>query len=129
VKEERQVHRVSKRIQNREKTMLIYVGNLSTNVSEDNFHRTFEAFGQVSFVIISSTILKDRYSGQSRRFAFVEMPDYAEARAAINNLNRKDFLGQQINVYEVNPINERERRGWQGSHRGRQGYGGVRYHY
>ena len=64
-----------KRIQNKEKIMLIYVWNLSPNVSEDNFRQTFEAFGQVNFATISSTILKDKYSGQSRRFAFVEMPD------------------------------------------------------
>jgi len=79
--------------------MLIYIWNLSPNVSEDNFRQTFEAFGQVSFAIISSTILKDRYSSQSRRFAFVEMPDQTEARAAIKNLNRKPLYGQQMIVY------------------------------
>ena len=79
--------------------MLIYVWNLSPNVSEDFFRQTFEAFGQVSFAIISSTILQDRYSGQLRRFALVEMPDQAEARAAIKNLNRKALLGQQMIVY------------------------------
>jgi len=80
--------------------MLIYVWNLSPNVSEDDFRQTFEAFGQVRLAITSSTILKDRYSGQSRRFAFVEMPDQAEAQAAIKNLNRNDFYGQQMIVYE-----------------------------
>jgi RNA recognition motif-containing protein len=109
--------------------MLFYVGNLSLHVSEDNFRQTLEAFGQVSFAIISSTILKDKYSGQSRRFAFVEMPDQAEARAAIENLNKKDLLSQQVNVYEARSINKRGRPGGQGSHRGRQGYGGVRYRY
>jgi RNA recognition motif-containing protein len=84
----------------KEKIMLIYVWNLSPNVSEDDFRQTFEAFGQVRLAITSSTILKDRYSGQSRRFAFVEMPDQAEARAAIKNLNRKALLGQQMIVYE-----------------------------
>ena len=79
--------------------MLIYVWNLSPNMSEDNFRQTFEAFGQVNFAIISSTILRDRYNGQSRRFAFVEMPDLAEARAAINNLNKKDLYGQQMIVH------------------------------
>jgi RNA recognition motif-containing protein len=83
----------------KEKIMLIYIWNLSPNVSEDNFRQTFEAFGQVSLAIISSTILKDRYSGQSRRFAFVEMPDQAEARAAIKNLNKKNLYGQQMIVY------------------------------
>jgi RNA recognition motif-containing protein len=67
-------------------------------MSEDNFRQTFEAFGQVNFAIISSTILRDRYNGQLRRFAIVEMPDLAEARAAINNLNKKDLYGQQMIV-------------------------------
>ena len=79
--------------------MLIYVWNLSPNISEDNFRQTFEVFGQVSFAIISSTTLKNRYNGQSRRFAFVEMPDQTEARAAIKNLNKKKLYGQQMIVY------------------------------
>jgi RNA recognition motif-containing protein len=83
----------------KEKTMLIYVWNLSPNVSEDFFCQTFEAFGQVSFAIISSTNLKDRDNGQLRRFAFVEMPHQSEARAAIKNLNRKALLGQRMIVY------------------------------
>ena len=99
VKDERQVHRIPKEIQNKEKIMLIYVWNLSLNVSENNFRETFEAFGQVSFAIISSTILRDRYSGQLQTFALVEMPDQAEARAAIKNLNRKALLGRQMIVY------------------------------
>jgi len=79
--------------------MLICVWNLSPNVSEDFFCQTFEAFGQVSFAIISSTNLKDRGNGQLRRFAFVEMPHQAEARAAIENLNRKTLLGRQMILY------------------------------
>ena len=79
--------------------MLIYVWNLSLNVSEDFFCQAFEAFGKVSFATISSTILKDRDNGQLRRFAFVEMPDLAEARAAIKNLNRKVLLGRQMTLY------------------------------
>jgi RNA recognition motif-containing protein len=79
--------------------MLIYVWNLSPIISEDNFRQTFEAFGQVSLAIISSTILKDGYSGHSQTFAFVEMPDQTEARAAIKNLNRKNLDGQQMIVF------------------------------
>jgi len=79
--------------------MLIYIWNLSPNVLEKNFRETFEAFGQVSFAIISSTAFKDRYSDQLRRFALVEMPDQAEARAAIKNLNRKALLGRQMVLY------------------------------
>jgi RNA recognition motif-containing protein len=79
--------------------MLIYVWNLSPNVAENNFREAFEAFGQVSFAIISSTVFKDRYNGRLRGFAFVEMPDQAEARAAIKNLNRKALFGRQMIVY------------------------------
>lgn len=79
--------------------MLIYVWNLSPIVSEDFFRQTFELFGQVRFVIISPTSLKDREDGQLRRFAFVEMPDRAEARAAVESLNRKILLGRQMIVY------------------------------
>ena len=79
--------------------MLIYIWNLSPDVEEDDFRQTFEAFGQVSFAVVSSTILKDRHSGRSRRFAFVEMPDRVEARVAIENLNRKDLYGHQMIVY------------------------------
>ena len=79
--------------------MLIYVWNLTPNVSEDFFRQTFETFGQVSFAIVSSTILKDRDNGQLRRFAFVEMPHQTEARAAVKNLNRKNLYGQQMILY------------------------------
>ena len=79
--------------------MLIYVWNLSPKVSEDIFFKTFKAFGQVSYAIVSSTNLKDRNNGQLRRFACVEMPDQAEAKAAIKNLNRKTLFGRQMILY------------------------------
>ena len=89
--------------------MLIYVGNLSPNVSENNLRQIFDAFGKVSFAIISSTIFKDKYSGQSRGFAFVEMSDQTEGRAAIKNLHRKDLFGREMVVYEAHLTNGRER--------------------
>jgi RNA recognition motif-containing protein len=79
--------------------MLIYVWNLSPNVSEDFFCQTFEVFGQVSFAIVSPADLKDREDGQLRRFAFVEMSDQVEAQAAIKNFNKKILLGRQMIVY------------------------------
>jgi RNA recognition motif-containing protein len=108
--------------------MNIYVGNLSPDVSGENLRQTFEAFGQVS----SATIIKDKYSGQPRGFGFVEMPDRAEAQAAIENLNGKELLGQQMNVNEARPRTDRGRsggQGGQGGHRGRPGYGGGRNRY
>ncbi len=78
--------------------MLIYIWNLSPFVSEDDFRQTFEAYGEVSSAIISSTILKD--SGQLIRFALIEMPDQVEAQAAIKNLNRNDLYSQRMMVYQ-----------------------------
>jgi len=98
--------------------MNIYVGNLSYEVSGENLRQAFEAFGQVS----SASIVKDKYSGQPRGFGFVEMPDQAEAQAAIQNLNGKELLGRPMNVNEARPRTDR-RSGGQGGHRGRSGYG------
>jgi len=100
--------------------MNIYVGNLSFGVSEENLRQAFEAFGKVN----SATIVKDKYSGQPRGFGFVEMADRTEALRAIENLNGKDLLGQQMNVNEARPRANRGRSGGQGGHRGRPGYGG-----
>ena len=105
--------------------MKIYVGNLSYDVSDVNLRQTFETFGQVS----SATIVKDKYSGQSRGFGFVEMLDQTEAQAAIQNLNGKELLGQQMNVNEARPRTGQGRSGGQGGHRGRPGYGGSRNRY
>ncbi len=100
--------------------MNIYVGNLSFEVSEENLRQAFEAFGQVS----SASIVKDKYSGQSRGFGFVEMPDQSEAQTAIKNLNGKELLGRNMNVNEARPRTDRGGSGGQGGHRGRPGYGG-----
>lgn len=105
--------------------MNIYVGNLSHNVTEENLRKVFEAFGQVS----SARIIKDKYSGQPRGFGFVEMPDRAEAQAAVENLNGKDLLGQQMNVNEARSRTDQRRSSGQGGYRGRTGYGGGRNRY
>lgn len=103
--------------------MNIYVGNLSFDVSEEILQKTFEAFGQVS----SASIVKDKYSGQSRGFGFVEMPDQNEARNAIANLNGKDLNGRQLNVNEARPRTDRKGTGRQGGSGGRPGYDRRRY--
>jgi RNA recognition motif-containing protein len=102
--------------------MNIYVGNLSFDVSEENLRQAFEAFGQVS----AASIVKDKYSGQPRGFGFVEMPDRAQAQAAIENLNGKDLLGQQMNVNEARPRADWGRSEGQG---GRMDYSGRRNRY
>lgn len=82
--------------------MNIYVGNLSRDVTEEDLRQTFEAFGKVETV----SIIKDKFSGESRGFGFVEMPNEAEAQAAISGLNRKELKGQQIIVNPARPLSE-----------------------
>jgi RNA recognition motif-containing protein len=79
--------------------MNIYVGNLSHDVTEDDLRQAFEAFGEVSSV----NIIKDRFSGESRGFGFVEMPAKAEAESAISGLNGQDVKGRPVNVNEARP--------------------------
>lgn len=98
----------------------IYVGNLSFNATEDEIREAFEAFGTVSSV----SVVKDRETGRSRGFAFVEMPDGAEAQAAIENLNLKEIAGRSITVNEARPREERPRGGGGGGRGGRGGGGG-----
>jgi len=79
--------------------MNIYVGNLSYEVTEEDLQQAFEAFGQVASV----NIIKDKYSGQSKGFGFVEMPAKAEAQSAIEGLNSKELKGRTLNVNEARP--------------------------
>jgi RNA recognition motif-containing protein len=102
----------------------IYVGNLSPIVSEGDLCRMFEAFGQVSSAIISEIIVKNKNSGRFQGFGFVEMPDRAEAEAAIENLNESGHLGPHMNINEAYPCADQGRSGGQGGHPGRPGRGG-----
>lgn len=99
----------------------IYVGNLSFNATEDEVREAFESFGTVSSV----SVIKDRETGRSRGFAFVEMPDGAEAQTAIENLNLKEIAGRSITVNEARPRQDRPRGGGGGGG-GRGGRGGGR---
>jgi len=87
--------------------MNIYVGNLSHNTTEENLRQAFEPFGQVT----SARIIKDKYSGQSRGFGFVEMPAQSQAQTAIRSLNGKELLGKQISVNEARPRADQGRTG------------------
>ncbi|MGQ9546519.1 MAG: RNA recognition motif domain-containing protein [Dehalococcoidia bacterium] len=95
--------------------MNIYIGNLAREVSEDELRKAFEAFGQVASV----SIIKDRYSGESRGFAFVEMPAKSEAQAAINGLNGTSMRERTLSVSEARPRAEGARRPFGGG-----GFGG-----
>lgn len=100
--------------------MNIYVGNLSFNTTEDQLRQAFEAYGEVSSV----NIIKDRYTGEPRGFAFVEMSDKDAAANAINGLNGQELNGRTLNVNEARPRADRGDRGGRGG--GRGGDGGQR---
>jgi RNA recognition motif-containing protein len=106
------------------KQMNIYVGNLAPDVTEDELKQAFEAFGQVQ----TATVIKDKFSGESRGFGFVEMPAKAEAQTAITEMNGKDLKGRSLNVNEARPKTERPRGGGGGyGGGGRRGGGGGGY--
>ncbi len=90
--------------------MNIFVGNLSRDLTDDDLRQEFEAFGKVKSV----AIIKDKFSGESRGFGFVEMPEKTEAQSAITGLNGKVLKGRELNVNEARPRTEnrggRERR-------------------
>jgi RNA recognition motif-containing protein len=101
--------------------MNIYVGNLSFEVGEEDLRQAFSAFGQVATI----NIIKDKFSGESRGFGFVEMPAKAEADAAIAGLNGTDLKGRTLTVNEARPRTE-SRGGGGGRGGNRRGGGGFR---
>jgi RNA recognition motif-containing protein len=93
--------------------MNIYVGNLSRDLTESDLREAFQAFGEVA----SASIIKDKYSGESRGFGFVEMPNLTEAKSVIAGLNGKSLKGRTITVNEARPRTD---------NRGGGGFGGGR---
>ena len=84
----------------------IYVGNLSFKATEDDLRQAFAQYGEVSSV----SIVKDRESGRSRGFAFVEMPDATQANEAIQKLNETEIAGRNVTVNEARPRTDRPRK-------------------
>jgi cold-inducible RNA-binding protein len=77
----------------------LFVGNMSFQTTEGDLRALFEPFGQVARVHIAT----DRETGRSRGFAFVEMPNDADAAKAIAGLEGKDFGGRNLKVNEARP--------------------------
>jgi cold-inducible RNA-binding protein len=103
--------------------MNIYVGNLSWEMIEDDLRTAFGEFGEVSSV----SILKDKFTGRSRGFGFVEMPNKEEADKAISQLNGREMKGRAIKVNEAKPRTDSPRReGGRGGFGGDRGFGGGR---
>jgi RNA recognition motif-containing protein len=100
----------------------IYVGNLSYEATEDDLRQAFEAHGEVTSV----AIIKDKMTGRSRGFGFVEMSDKNQANAAIQALNLQEIRGRAITVNEARPKTEGGPRGGGGGGRGGYGGGGGR---
>jgi RNA recognition motif-containing protein len=83
--------------------MNIYVGNLSYDATDDDLRKAFEAFGEVSSV----NVIRDKNTGRSRGFGFVEMASEETGQAAIDGLNGSELLGRNLNINVARPRNDR----------------------
>jgi len=97
--------------------MNIYVGNLSSDVKDEDLNELFSQHGKVS----SAKVIRDMFTQETRGFGFVEMPAQAEAMKAIETLNTFELKGKKIVVNEARP--QRDRRGGGGGGRGSGGGG------
>ncbi len=86
--------------------MNIYVGNLAYAVTEDELREAFSEFGTVDTI----NLITDKFTGQSKGFGFVEMPNNSEADAAIKGLNDKPLKGRPLKVNQAKPRGERPAR-------------------
>ncbi|MBC7425225.1 MAG: RNA-binding protein [Bacteroidia bacterium] len=94
--------------------MNIYVANINFRANDDNLKEVFEAFGEVS----SAKIISDKFTGKSRGFGFVEMPNEEEGKNAVEQLNGIEMMEKTLTVNEARPKTEG---GFSG---GSGGYGG-----
>ena len=79
--------------------MNIFVGNLAFSSTDHALRQLFEPYGAVDKI----NVITDQYTGRSRGFAFVEMPDSSAAQAAIKGLQGKELAGRVLNVNEAKP--------------------------
>lgn len=97
----------------------LFVGSLAWATDDESLQAAFAPFGTV----VSATVVKDRDSGRSKGFGFVEFADDAEGKAAEAGMNGKELDGREIVVNEARPREERPRRDY-GSNGGGNGYRG-----
>ncbi|HEY0979272.1 MAG TPA: RNA-binding protein [Candidatus Paceibacterota bacterium] len=100
----------------------LYVGGIPYRTTEDELRTAFEEAGSVT----SASIISDRMTGRSRGFGFVEMASEAEAQAAIDRWDGKEFDGRMLSVSMARPQGDRpagDRGGFGGGNRGGGGYG------
>ena len=93
--------------------MNIYVGNLAYSITEDDLREAFGSYGEISSV----SLITDKFSGESKGFGFVEMPNNSEADAAIKALNETALKGRNIKVNQAKPRGDRPQRGGGGGGR------------
>jgi len=101
--------------------MNIFVAKLNFDTNESTLKEAFEGYGTVD----SAKIIMDKFSGKSKGFGFVEMPNDEEAQAAIDGLNDQDFDGRTIVVKKAEPRENRDNRGGGGGGYNRGGGGGY----
>ncbi|MHC4288634.1 MAG: RNA recognition motif domain-containing protein [Planctomycetota bacterium] len=102
--------------------MKIYVGNLSYDVAESDLEQAFGEFGKVSSV----SLIKDKQTGESKGFGFVEMPEVSEGQAAVKEMNGKEFMGRELKVDQAKERPARPGGGRGGFGGGSRGGGGGR---
>ncbi len=100
--------------------MNIFVGSLPFSIEEADLRESFEAYGAVDSV----KIISDKFTGRSKGFGFVEMPNDEEAQKAIDELNGATVQGRAIVVNKSEPKPEGERRSFNGGGGNRSGGGG-----
>jgi len=100
--------------------MDIYVGNLAYSTNDESLRSAFSAYGEVA----SARVVSDRMTGRSKGFGFVEMPDRAQAQAAIDALNGKELDSRTLRVNESQPKPREERGGMGGGGGGFRGGAG-----
>jgi RNA recognition motif-containing protein len=77
--------------------MTIYIGNISYSLGEEDIKKIFEIIGNVSAI----KLIRDKRTGKSKGYCFVEMPDKKEAMEAINTLNGKEVAGRNLRVIKA----------------------------
>ncbi len=100
--------------------MNIYVSNLSFNVTDEDLKEFFTEYGEVS----SAKVITDKFTGKSRGFGFVEMPDDESAKKAITELDNGVVEGRTIKVMEAKPKEQSNRSGGGGNFSRNKSYGG-----
>ena len=105
--------------------MNIYVANVPFKASEQELRELFEQYGEVS----SAKIILDKETQRSRGFAFIDMPDDAEAKQALSSLNGFSFLGKELVVNEARPKTDNPRGGGGGGYNRGGGGGGYNKRY